>query len=531
MTGEPVREVLGRPVARLAAPDSAAEREAREWAGPLARGAPLPGRLSLDLTGIRVHTGPAAARSARALGVPAYTAGQDIVFGEGRFRPDTPAGRHLIAHELVHVAQNRPDTVHCFEAPEHQDFGDAGLVELEEYLRTPEGAAFARALGTADPAARIREDAFFRGRTFRVNGVPLTAGDLLAMGGDFYTSPEALMHADPGELTEIRDAIREERSGGLPGGRANERYQNITLKYIGRGKRAAADTFLGMAQVNAPHFTPTNRAAWKELHTRALRLARSAGGDPARIREALLVDAFGGHFLTDAFASGHLFDKKTLETQIALWVSRNQVTPANPEMRAYYAIVGADMPQLILKNIHDRLNTEGVEVTNRLGMSWRAFGDSHLAAGPQTLRVGAWAVLASRRQITDAAAGTAARSTAVRPGDRTVSPADDDALSERVLDLLPDQATVDRVTALAIGFIPAAARDITALIHRQRGAGMLELKARWGALGTLAAPVIGANLAVVSDPGREKDLLRLEEERGRDGRGPDAATQFRILEW
>src|SRR5438094_411749 len=35
----------------------------------------------------------------------AYTVGQHIVFGEGRFAPATEAGRELLAHELAHVIQ------------------------------------------------------------------------------------------------------------------------------------------------------------------------------------------------------------------------------------------------------------------------------------------------------------------------------------------------------------------------------------------------------------------------------------------
>ena len=35
----------------------------------------------------------------------AYTVGRNIVFGAGRFAPDTNGGQHLIAHELTHVVQ------------------------------------------------------------------------------------------------------------------------------------------------------------------------------------------------------------------------------------------------------------------------------------------------------------------------------------------------------------------------------------------------------------------------------------------
>jgi hypothetical protein len=54
---------------------------------------------------VRVHTDRRAAESARAVSARAYTVGTHIVFGEGEYRPDTPDGRRLLAHELVHVLQ------------------------------------------------------------------------------------------------------------------------------------------------------------------------------------------------------------------------------------------------------------------------------------------------------------------------------------------------------------------------------------------------------------------------------------------
>ena len=58
-----------------------------------------------DLSAVRVHTGASADDSARELNAEAYAVGHDIVFGTGRYAPHTPAGRHLLAHELTHVVQ------------------------------------------------------------------------------------------------------------------------------------------------------------------------------------------------------------------------------------------------------------------------------------------------------------------------------------------------------------------------------------------------------------------------------------------
>lgn len=64
-------------------------------------------RFDADFSGVRVHTDASAARSAMALRSHAYTLGQDIVFGPGRYAPSTTAGRRLLAHELAHTVQQR----------------------------------------------------------------------------------------------------------------------------------------------------------------------------------------------------------------------------------------------------------------------------------------------------------------------------------------------------------------------------------------------------------------------------------------
>jgi hypothetical protein len=71
---------------------------------PAVRGFMEP-RIGYDFSRVRVHTGELAARSAQAVGALAYTVGTDVVFGEGRYAPHSGAGRSLLAHELVHVAQ------------------------------------------------------------------------------------------------------------------------------------------------------------------------------------------------------------------------------------------------------------------------------------------------------------------------------------------------------------------------------------------------------------------------------------------
>ena len=62
-------------------------------------------RFGHDFSEVRLHTDSNAAKSARSINAHAYTAGQNIVFGSDRFKPDTKSGRRLLAHELTHVIQ------------------------------------------------------------------------------------------------------------------------------------------------------------------------------------------------------------------------------------------------------------------------------------------------------------------------------------------------------------------------------------------------------------------------------------------
>lgn len=65
-------------------------------------------RLGSDLSHVRLHDDPGAARSASAR---AFTLGGNVVFGRGEYEPHSRAGRQLIAHELVHAAHAPHDNV------------------------------------------------------------------------------------------------------------------------------------------------------------------------------------------------------------------------------------------------------------------------------------------------------------------------------------------------------------------------------------------------------------------------------------
>jgi hypothetical protein len=121
MRGEPAQPCPDCAAGAAVRRDTGSEEEGarHDDVGALARdafaggGTPLPpasrnlfeARLGADLGAVRVHTGAAAAQSARAVGARAFTLGADIAFAAGEYAPDSSGGRRLLAHELAHVVQ------------------------------------------------------------------------------------------------------------------------------------------------------------------------------------------------------------------------------------------------------------------------------------------------------------------------------------------------------------------------------------------------------------------------------------------
>ena len=66
----------------------------------------MEGRFGAAFGGVRVHADSQANQLAGAIGARAFAYGSDIFFAEGQYRPTTPAGQHLLAHELTHVVQH-----------------------------------------------------------------------------------------------------------------------------------------------------------------------------------------------------------------------------------------------------------------------------------------------------------------------------------------------------------------------------------------------------------------------------------------
>jgi hypothetical protein len=149
-------------------------------------------RFGTDFSDVRLHTGAAAARSARAIGARAYTSGSHVVIGDGG------GDKHTLAHELTHVVQQRQGPVAGTDngaGLRISDPSDRFEREAENNAhRVMNGAAPAgRKAGQAAPAERTQRQAVQRwtdetaqdaGRTV----MQVSAGGLFAVPSDGPTS-------------------------------------------------------------------------------------------------------------------------------------------------------------------------------------------------------------------------------------------------------------------------------------------------------------------------------------------------------
>ena len=117
---QPVSGLIHSDVRRLAVSDdplggtTVSGRLADRLARPRA-GSPLPddvtasfgAQLGTDLSDVRVYADGEADDLARSVASTAFTVGSDIYFTRGNYSTTSESGRHLLAHELTHVMQNR----------------------------------------------------------------------------------------------------------------------------------------------------------------------------------------------------------------------------------------------------------------------------------------------------------------------------------------------------------------------------------------------------------------------------------------
>src|SRR5260221_1788087 len=135
-----------------------------------------------------------------------------------------------------------------------------------------------------------------------INGVDFTYGEVIAVG-EVFKSPDDMKKMPKDKLQTLQKLIHEEQlfyEGKSGGRKATEKEWDD----------ATGGEYLKLAGDNTAHFAVENLETWEKNHREALKLARKGKMD-----DALRVNAFGDHFLTDAFSAGHLITKKPVMKQ------------------------------------------------------------------------------------------------------------------------------------------------------------------------------------------------------------------------
>jgi outer membrane protein OmpA-like peptidoglycan-associated protein len=298
---------------------------------------------------------------------------------------------------------------------------------------------------------------------------PLSYGEIVALSGDFYGSFEHL--ADPNyinaegkvvpnstarKIREIEQLKRlfqveaEIRAMGREPEGLDMGYVEHNGEVLEGFDKVTAGRYLALAERNFPHFTVAegnNLSTWMAGHEQALTQAYLAGvaGDAQQFLLALARNAASNHFLTDAFASGHMrvprsaidvyyrnlmaevvpgLTRELLERlpdEISLTLNLRRFIPDSVESvldrvpnvdrylshhiefeirsRVEAAIgpyvtkftstmrdeVGPKLGGLVSKWLHDADNENGLLVTNQAGERWLAYGDASLDKTPPPL--------------------------------------------------------------------------------------------------------------------------------------------------
>ena len=443
-----------------------------------------------DFSEVRVHKGAQAGETAKAINAKAYTIGKDIVFGAGAYAPEMAEGQKLLAHELTHVVQQGSvgQSVQRYEAGEHAELGETqaelkaafapqGYTVLKgERLSTiakkfritvaelkQANKAKLKKWPASDGSGRMIEgfnagekisipqklNEFAQGAikdksaTFTVNGVVLEYGVGIAMG-DLFESPEQMAKASPKDIKELAALIKREQAGG-----------KVTTE---EWEKATGGKYLKLAEENKAHFappsarlvkptaagaaSPNHKSEWEKHHAAALEA--SIAGDK---NKALMLNAFADHFLTDAFAAGHLINKSDVmeqfKSQLKLDAKGEDFVKESQKffddvaadaftggvktefskyetVKTYYGVhadidrvsrfstllqeIHKEKPDLVAnavaKGVHDKLNTfpGGIPVENAKGSPpWKLSGDGTL--NKETISVARQAVAQSQLNV------------------------------------------------------------------------------------------------------------------------------------
>jgi hypothetical protein len=379
---------------------------------------------------------PAAGKKSGSRQAPTGTKSNGPLVGSADFLQDLEAIRgeraEVAAPEYAPVtAPPRPDSYRSIAVEHDRPYAASILVSADDYSRPFYDTGEHVLMGWD-----LYQDQLRVGKN---PGVPFSYGQLIAMA-DLYGSVNEMMKAEVGQLQKIKALIE----------RDTQYYKNKSGKVSSVKNREWNDVtnkrFMELAEDNYEHFSPNlyftdaiakaatkrgnNQTAWEFHHKWAIDEARQMSIDPANANRSyvpewpLIINGFGDHFLTDAFAAGHVINKEltmdyfkdhfykgdslvpaaedffarvaslawkgdvkskfsvleTVDTRLLVWHPNIDTENAFRKLLVGIAEEEPDaIAQMAVKALHDRLNADGIEVFNDAGDSpWMLKGDQHL---------------------------------------------------------------------------------------------------------------------------------------------------------
>ncbi|KAB2911163.1 MAG: DUF4157 domain-containing protein [Kofleriaceae bacterium] len=389
-----------------------------------------------DVSEVKAHTDGAAAEGARGMGATAFASGDRVAFADA---PDL----HTAAHEAAHVVQQRqgvslkggvgqagdPYEQHADAVADAVVAGRSAEALLDQAPGSGSSRQAVQRFGSREH--KDMGDIGSGEAIYGNQGMGLTHGDLVMLRGDYFEEDVLRRLWDrpsmmPGRMVGTQDeliyAIHHARSGRDDRFLAGGMWQHY--RFSSNVKSAVVERYNRLATMNQDHFVEPKGTVgakidgmpvlsapgrYRDAHERALMGAYRAGIAGASPDPAFITEAMGQHFLTDAFASGHIttprgqlseywnkryprFGQQFVE-KLVTDLSRHMADHADMLAGAVVTAEQLEGPvrKMILEKMaskppptlgellslitHDYDNVAGVNVVNDLGWRWNAVGD------------------------------------------------------------------------------------------------------------------------------------------------------------
>ena len=328
----------------------------------------------------------------------------------------------------------------AFEADEHRDIGNfafykflEGLDESSEIKSMVYGLSTVQNYELYDP--EIGEKKSVELNYFKISdGLALSPGEIVALAGDFFASPEPIAFGDTEEERERRfeealatlthhneseEKVKKVLRHIEADAAATSPHAHWRVKFVKKVKEVLADKTSGVVDINnieygiemadeeslsgfwhSPYFDLAIRnfdhfgseavIAYQTGHKLALRQAQQAGKTTAGekksnlLKNALLLELYACHFLTDLFAAGHI---RVPRKQLLNYLTQasNQDLDSTPQLESVSSL-HLTVAGFFARKMHDEDGDVGLYVkpkSHTLKESqekksyWKAYGDGN----------------------------------------------------------------------------------------------------------------------------------------------------------